>query len=120
MKEVTLVLGVSANSGRYANQLVKKLSDSNREFIPFGKSKGSIQGVEIENKWNSNWNVDTVSLYIRSDFQKEYFEKIMDLAPRRVIFNPGTENLEFEELLNKEGISHERACSLVLLATGVY
>ena len=120
MKEVTLVLGVSANSGRYANQLVKRLSDSNRGFIPFGRSKGMIEGVEIQNDWNANWNVDTVSLYIRPDFQKEYFERIMALAPRRVIFNPGTENLEFEELLDKAEISHERACSLVLLATGVY
>jgi len=116
----TLVLGVSANSKRYANLLVDKLLQHGLEVIPFGKSKGEVQGLKIENTWKPNWNIDTVSLYVRPSLQSSFYRPILDLSPRRVIFNPGTENPEFYKLLEDEGVEFEEACSLVLLSTGQY
>lgn len=116
----TLVLGVSANSTRYANLLVDKLLKHGLGVIPFGKSKGEVKGLKIENTWNPQWDVDTVSLYVRSSLQSSFYRPILDLSPRRVIFNPGTENPEFYKLLQAEGVEVEEACSLVLLSTGQY
>ncbi|MGB0777682.1 MAG: CoA-binding protein [Flavobacteriaceae bacterium] len=120
MSKDTLVIGVSANSSRYANILVSKLQEHRIKVFPFGRSKGEVFGLKILNEWNPDWEVDTVSLYLRADHQKDYYKKIIGLHPRRVIFNPGTENQEFESLLRDAGIMSEEACSLVLLSTGQY
>jgi len=120
MTKNTLVIGVSANSSRYANMLVLKLQEHNIQAIPFGKSKGKVADLSILNQWDPTWDVHTVSLYLRADHQKEYYQKIIELKPKRVIFNPGTENMEFEELLNEANIMSEKACSLVLLSTSQY
>ena len=116
----TLVLGVSANPTRYANLLVDKLLKHGLGVIPFGKSKGEVNDLKIENSWNPQWDVDTVSLYVRPNLQTSFYEPIITLSPRRVIFNPGTENPEFYKMLKGEGIQVEEACSLVLLSTGQY
>ena len=65
-------------------------------------------------------NIDTVTLYIGAQRQPDYYEYIMSLKPRRVIFNPGTENPDFEAQLSARGILVEEACTLVLLSTGHY
>ncbi len=65
-------------------------------------------------------NVDTVTLYLNAKRQEEYYDYIISLKPRRVIFNPGTENFEFEKLLKKNAIYAEIACTLVLLRTCQY
>jgi len=59
-------------------------------------------------------------LYISDKFQPEYYKYVVSLNPGRVIFNPGTENPEFEELLIQNDIHVEEACTLVLLKTGQY
>jgi hypothetical protein len=120
MSKTTLVIGVSSNSNRYANQLVERLVGIGEEVIPFGRASGMVEGLEILTKWNENWEVDTVSLYLRDDRQSIYYKDILELKPRRVIFNPGTENSEFSELLISAGIEVEIACSLVLLSLNQY
>jgi len=120
MSKTTLVIGVSSNSNRYANQLVTRLVGIGEGVIPFGRATGTVQGLEILTKWDENWEVDTVSLYLREDRQVPYYQDILKLNPRRVIFNPGTENPEFSKILSSEGIEVEVACSLVLLSLGTY
>ncbi len=120
MSKTTLVIGVSSNSNRYANQLVERLVGIGEEVIPFGRATGTVEGLEILTKWDENWEVDTVSLYLRGDRQVPYYEDILQLNPRRVIFNPGTENPEFSEMLSANGVEVEVACSLVLLRLGEY
>ena len=62
-------------------------------------------------------NIDTVTLYLNPKRQEEYYDYIISLQPRRVIFNPGTENMEFIKLLKNNQIESEIACTLVLLST---
>jgi hypothetical protein len=52
--------------------------------------------------------------------QKEYYDYIIELKPKRVIFNPGTENIELAQLLAQANIDWENACTLVLLSTNQY
>lgn len=116
----TLVIGAGTNPERYAWKAVHSLRLHGQEVIAFGKESGTIDDVTIENTWNPNWDVDTVTLYLNPMRQEAYYEKIIDLKPRRVIFNPGTENPEFMQLLEQAGVFPEVACTLVLLSIGQY
>lgn len=116
----TLVIGASPDASRYSYRAVKSLVSKGHPVIAFSKKRGSIDDTVIHNDWNTAWEVDTVTLYINPGIQKDYYDLIIGLQPRRVIFNPGTENAEFARQLNAKGIDTEDACTLVLLATGGY
>ena len=62
----------------------------------------------------------TITLYLNSQRQKAYYDYILGLKPQRIIFNPGTENLELIKLAKEQGIEIEIACTLVMLSTGAY
>lgn len=116
----TLVIGASTNPNRYSNIATLRLNQYNHEVILFGQKAGEIDEIPIETEWNPDWKVDTVTLYLGPQNQSPYYGKIIALKPKRVIFNPGTENSEFLELLRANGIETEIACTLVLLSLGQY
>lgn len=116
----TLVLGASANPARYSNLAVKKLTAYNHPVIALGKKTGSIDNTIIETEKKDFTGVDTVTLYLNPLNQKEYYQYIFSLHPKRIIFNPGAENEELEMLAKEKGITTQEACTLVLLSTGQY
>lgn len=116
----TLVIGASTNPNRYSNIATLRLRQYKHEVILFGQRAGEIDGIPIEMAWNPDWKVDTVTLYLGPQNQIPYYDKIIALKPKRVIFNPGTENSEFMDLLRTNGIECEIACTLVLLSLGQY
>ena len=120
MKNKTLVLGASENPGRYSNRAIRALLQKNHEVIAIGKQKGEVNGVDIQTEMSTDQKIDTVTLYINPNHQKQYEDSLIALKPNRVIFNPGTENPEFQNKLQKAGIETLNACSLVLLATDQY
>ena len=116
----TLVLGASSNPNRYAYQAVGKLIQKGYEVIPLGVKDGELHGQKIMTnpiQWEA---IDTVSLYLAPNRQADYKDYLLRLSPRRVIFNPGTENAELEQVLQAAGIQTEQACTLVLLSTNQY
>jgi predicted CoA-binding protein len=119
-KPITLVLGASPNSDRYSFLATNLLSEKGFEVYPFGVKKGVIGNHEIVNEWPTNQTIDTVSLYIGPAGQIDYYDAIIALAPRRIIFNPGTENLDLQALAKANGIETLTACTLVMLKTGQY
>ena len=120
MDNITLVLGASLKHERYSNRAVHALIDNNYSVMAFGLRVGNIRGLEVHNKLPQKIAIDTVTLYLNPGRQKEYYSYLADLKPRRVIFNPGTENFELISILKKEGIIIEIACTLVLLSIGNY
>lgn len=116
----TLVIGASLNEDRYSNKAVRLLTEYQHEVVAFGLKSGVITGVSIDSELKNYENIDTVTLYINPERQKDFYHYIISLKPRRVIFNPGTENDEFQELLTKERIFFEEACTLVLLRTNQF
>lgn len=119
-KKKTLVIGASENIERYSNKAVRMLKDYNMPVVAYGRRKGEIEGTPIVTDFPEDTDFDSVTLYLSSKNQEEYIDQIIGLKPKRVIFNPGTENEEFEALLAKEGIKAEIACTLVLLRTDQY
>lgn len=116
----TIVLGASTNETRYSFRAVHRLVANNHEVIPVGIKKGAIAGISIVNDLQIIDNVDTITLYIGPKIQKEYYNYIVDTNPKRVIFNPGTVNMELMDLCEKNGIEVVDACTLVMLAADTY
>ncbi|MCF8276580.1 MAG: CoA-binding protein [Flavobacteriales bacterium] len=115
----TLVVGASPKSERYGFKAVERLSGYGHPVYAFGIRKGTIGNIAITDEW-PNEAFDTVTLYLNPERQAAYYDRIIDLKPTRVIFNPGTENPVFEEMLEKAGIEVDEACTLVLLSLGSY
>jgi len=120
MENVTLVLGASTNPNRYSNIAIKRLVHKKVPVTALGVRKGKVLNVTIEDEMQDYKNIDTVTLYLNPKRQEAYYDYVINLKPRRVIFNPGTENMEFEKLLQEKNIETEVACTLVLLSTNQY
>ncbi len=116
----TLVIGATTNKERYAYRAINSLIDKSHQVVAIGVKPGMALDVTIETEKIPFKSIDTVTLYINPTIQKEYYDYVISLKPRRVIFNPGTENTEFVQLLEQNGIESEIACTLVLLATNQY
>ena len=120
MKNKTLVLGASENPERYSNKAIISLQRHGQDVLAIGKKAGKVNGTEISTQPMQTEDVETVTLYLNPQNQKPYYDYILSLKPRRIIFNPGTENEELERLGAKEGIDILEACTLVMLSTGQY
>jgi len=120
MKKKTLVIGASENTARYSNMAVNKLLSKQHEVVAIGKTGGRIQNVEIHREQIKDDDIDTVTLYLNPTHQEPYYDYILSLKPRRIIFNPGAENDELERLAAQQGIDVLEACTLVMLSTGQY
>ena len=120
MKKKTLVMGASDNPERYSYLATEKLKAYNHEVIAFGRKAGSIGDTTITTEFPTVTDIDTVTLYLNPTAQKEYYQAILKLQPKRIIFNPGTENDELFDLAKANDIKPLEACTLVLLGTGQY
>lgn len=116
----TLVVGATPNPDRYAYMATEMLSAYGHEVVAFGIRKGSIGLTPIVNEWPGNETFDTVTLYLNPGMQASYEPLILALKPKRVIFNPGTENTLFAKMLTQAGILPVEACTLVMLRTQQY
>mgnify|MGYP002660847967 FL=1 len=116
----TLVLGASTKPERYAFKAINMLVDKGHSVLAVGQNAGEVAGVKIQTKAIPLKNIDTVTLYLNPTRQRDYYNYIVEAKPKRVIFNPGTENPELYQLLQLNGIKVEVACTLVLLTTHQY
>ncbi|MBC7948759.1 MAG: CoA-binding protein [Chitinophagaceae bacterium] len=119
-KKKTLVLGASDNPSRYSFLAVQKLRRFDHPVEAIGRKDTRVSDVIIHKEKKAFEDIDTVTLYLNPSHQKEYYDYIISLKPRRIIFNPGTENDELESLAKKNNIQSIEACTLVLLSTGQY
>jgi len=120
MRKKTLVLGASLKTYRYSNLAIRRLVEKNHEVVAVGLRKGEVENVNIEIGLPCFDEVDTITLYINPTRQIPLFDYVISLQPKRVIFNPGTENIEFIKLLQENTIETLMACTLVLLSTNQY
>lgn len=120
MMGATLVLGASEKPWRYANLAVRRLREQGLFVVAVGRHAGHIGDVPIRVEIPEGVAIDTVALYLSPLNQEPWTERLLSLRPRRVIFNPGTENPPFAEALINEGVEVLEACTLVMLSTGQY
>jgi predicted CoA-binding protein len=122
MKNKTVIVGATPNEGRYAFLAARMLKEFNHDFVPLGIREGSVEGrpiLDIRTQPKIE-GVDTITLYLSPRHQPAYYDYLIGLKPRRIIFNPGTENPEFMTLAEQHGVIAEQACTLVLLRSHQY
>jgi len=122
MKETkkTLVLGASDNPSRYSYLAIHRLRNHHHPVVAIGRKNTLVADVKVETEKKQFSHIDTVTLYLNPQHQQEYYDYILSLNPRRIIFNPGAENDELADLAKKNNIRSVEACTLVLLSTGQY
>ncbi len=116
----TLIIGASTDPERYANKAAHMLTKFGHPIVNVGIKKGEVAGVPIEKPEEIHQDIDTITLYIGPALQDSYKDYILKTNPKRVIFNPGTENPNLEQFLTDHHIGFEEACTLVLLSTGQF
>lgn len=116
----TLVMGASENPSRYSYLAINRLRKFGHPVVAIGKKQVKIGDTDVDIEPQPYPDVDTVTLYLNPQHQEEYYDYIISLRPKRIIFNPGAENEELANLAKKNGIRPMEACTLVLLSTGQY
>jgi hypothetical protein len=116
----TLVIGASDNPQRYSFLAVNRLRGMGHPVVAIGRKPSKVGDVAVETDKKDFSGIDTVTLYLSPRLQREYYDYIISLRPKRIIFNPGTENPELEDLAQTHGIEPLEACTLVMLSTGQY
>ena len=119
-KKKTLVLGASDNPARYSYLAIHRLRNHGHPVVAVGRRNTHVADVPVEKEKKPFDEVDTVTLYLNAGHQKEYYDYILSLKPRRIIFNPGAENDELSALAKKNNIEPLEACTLVMLSTNQY
>jgi predicted CoA-binding protein len=120
MGKKTLILGASDNPARYSFLALQRLRSHGHPVVAIGRKATKVGDVPVETDKLPFDNVDTVTLYLNPKHQQEYYDYILSLDPKRIIFNPGTENDELAEKARAKGIKTQEACTLVMLSTNQY
>lgn len=116
----TLILGATPDTSRYANLAANRLVGRGHTIVNVGIKTGEAAGVAIEKPETIHNDIDTITLYIGPQNQPPLYNYILNTHPKRIIFNPGTENAELQRMAEEKGIETENACTLVLLSIGQY
>jgi predicted CoA-binding protein len=118
----TLILGATTNPDRYAYAAAQLLTRYGHPIVPVGVKAGEVFGQPIltEKKPLPEAQIHTLTLYVGVKNQPEWYDFILKTKPKRLIFNPGTENPELAKLAKQAGIETENACTLVLLNLGQF
>ncbi len=120
MEKKTLVLGASDNPSRYSFLAINSLRRHGHPVVAIGRRNTRVADITVTKDHENFDNVDTVTLYLNPRNQREYYDYILSLHPKRIIFNPGTENDELIEKAREKGIQTKEACTLVMLSTNQY
>jgi len=120
MSKKTLVLGASDQPHRYSYLAIQRLRNNGHDVVGIGKHTGQVSDVTIETEKRPLENIDTVTLYLNPVHQKQYYDYILSLKPKRFICNPVSENDEIKQLALQNNIRPMEACTLVMLSTGQY
>jgi len=116
----TLVLGASLKPHRVSHQAIQRLVNAGHEVVAIGLREGIVAGVSVQKDRPLLTAVDTLSLYLNARNQEAFYDYIEEVNPKRIIFNPGAENIYLYQWAKSKGIEVENACSLVMLALDQY
>jgi uncharacterized protein len=115
-----LVIGASLKESRYSNICVRTLMSGHFPVTAVGLREGMIDTTPVLSAAPELTNIHTVTLYLNADNQKPWYDYILKLNPKRVVFNPGTENDEFADMLSSAGIFTVEDCTIMMVQNGRY
>jgi uncharacterized protein len=117
----TVIVGASPKPERYSNKAQKMLIANGYEVVGVRPGIAEIEGMLcVPGLVDVPGTLDTVTMYVSASKSSSMIDDFLALEPRRVIFNPGSENSVLEAALLEAGIIVDHACTLVLLTTNQY
>lgn len=117
----TLVIGASPKPSRYSYSAVVQLNRLGHPLIALGLREDKIGDIPIVKGLPPIEGVHTVTLYVGPQNQAVYYDYILNsIKPKRIIFNPGTENNELYKSAKKQNIEVVEDCTLMMLSNGEY
>ena len=119
-KKKTLVIGGSLKPERYSNIAIRKLIRYGHPVVSVGLRNGEVEGVKIDTGRPDYEDIHTVTMYVGPANQPAFYDYILQTNPKRIVFNPGTENDDFEEMAKQKNIETIRHCTLVMLDQGLF
>ncbi|MHB1921029.1 MAG: CoA-binding protein, partial [Chitinophagaceae bacterium] len=108
------------NPERYSFLATRQLIAHGHPVVALGNREGMIDETPIVTGTPQPPDLDTVTIYLQAARQIPLYPYLLQLHPRRFIFNPGSENPAFYPMVRNLGIEVMEACTLVLLSTGQY
>ena len=117
---IHIVLGASPNPRRYSYRATEVLVSEGKQVIPVGVKTGEISGLSIQNYYPKDLKIDTIAMYLSQENQEKYYDLILSNLPRRIIFNPGTYNPDFQKQLTDKGVIVVNDCVLVMVSRNIY
>lgn len=121
MEKITMILGASPNPERVSYDAIISLQIKKIPVIAIGRKDYDLGYIKILREIPEDvGNIHTIALYMSSVHQKEFYDRILSIKPKRIIFNPGTQNPELESLAMEHGIEVVDGCLLVMLKTGQF
>lgn len=115
-KEKVLIVGASTNPDRYSYKATHALLRAGHSPVLIGVKEGEVAGQKIQKGQPNFTGIDTITLYVGPKHQPALYDYLLGLQPKRIIFNPGTENQEFMELATQKGVEVVAGCTLVMLS----
>lgn len=119
-KKKTLVVGGSIKPERYSNIAMRKLLMFDHPVVSIGLREGQVRDIEIQTGFPELTDIHTITLYVGPQNQPQYYDYLLALNPKRIVFNPGTENIEFREMAEQKGIETIYHCTLIMLDEGIF
>jgi uncharacterized protein len=116
----TLVFGASLREDRYSNAAIHSLLNHGHTVSAVGLRSGTIRDVWVQTGTPAIDGIHTITLYLNPRNQVPYYDYLLGLNPRRIIFNPGTENPELRSLAKARGMEVVYDCTLYMLSLGMY
>lgn len=119
ISETIVLLGASFNPSCPGYMAGKFLHNKGFQLHAVAQKKGQLDGLDIHDASNPPDHADTISVFLNQGRQKNYYDYILNLHPKRIIFNPGTENPELIELATQRNIQIIKGCTIAMLMNGV-
>lgn len=116
-----VVLGASPNPSRTSYLAAKVLMQKGYAVTAYGNRTGKIDQLAISDHVPNavHRQIDAITIFLKPERQKKYYDYILSTNPKSIIFNPGTENPELIKMARNKKINIISCCTIALSAVGM-
>lgn len=119
--KTTAIIGASPKPERYSYKAMKMLEEYGHKVHLVTPKTSPIEDHPVyASLQDVPEDLDTVTMYVGEKTSDQLVNDLISKSPKRVIFNPGSENRRLEAELKKRNIEVVHGCTLVMLRSGQF
>ena len=120
MSKQVVILGASDKPERYSNMAFHLLKKYGHTPILVSPNLKELDGMHVHKNLSEVQASDTLTVYISPATSSLLMDEILNFPAKRVIFNPGSENIDLMNKLREQGKEVVEGCTLVMLRTNQF